>query len=59
LLFRKNADDGQSPKTQYLCKIQIGEQKYQTDDKLKRNFLKWLLGQDEAFYAAGVSNLPG
>jgi hypothetical protein len=38
-------------------KVRIGGQKYQTDDKHKRDVLNF--GQDEPFYAAGVSNLPG
>jgi hypothetical protein len=40
-------------------KVQLGGQKWQIDDELKHGVLNWLLGQDEAFYAAGISNLPG
>jgi hypothetical protein len=40
-------------------KVHLGEQKFQTDDKLKCGVLNRLCSQDKTFYAAGIINLPG
>jgi hypothetical protein len=40
-------------------KVHPGGEKYQTDDGLRCGVLNWLPNQDTAFYAAGISDLPG
>jgi histone-lysine N-methyltransferase SETMAR len=39
--------------------VDLGGQKFQTDDELKLDVLNWLCSWYKAFYAAGISNLPG
>jgi hypothetical protein len=39
-------------------KVQLGGQKFQTEDELNHGVLNWPLSHNETFYAACINNCP-